>query len=263
MSLRRALIPAALTLGLAACATPTLRPLPTDDPRPAALLERWSASVAGRRALRGVARLAVDAQRPGAEPLRLRSKQRLVLERPGRLRVEVQGFLGTTLAVLTIDEQRYAWLQTEDRHFESGAAYPGLLRDVIGLDLATRDAIDLILGDPGAGHPLRVAAAFELGDGIVRVELARAEGERVRRSLDLDREARLRRWAVRDARGELRWEARFDDYVAVAGSPVAHRVLLELPSASAVLALSGVELNPALDPDIFRLDPVVSAAEGG
>jgi outer membrane biogenesis lipoprotein LolB len=263
VSPRRALLPLAAAVGLAACTTPTLRPLPADDPRPAALLERWSASVADRRALRGIARLAVDATRPDGEPLRLRSKQRVVLARPDRLRVEVQGFLGTTLAVLTVDQQRYALLQTEDRHFESGEAYPGLLRDVVGLDLATRDAVDLILGDPGGGRPLRVGSAFALGDDVTRVELAGADGQGGRRSLDLDSQARLRRWAVRDARGSLRWRATFDDYAPVAGSPVAHRVLLELPSASAVLALSAVELNPALDPDIFRLDPIVSAAEGG
>jgi outer membrane biogenesis lipoprotein LolB len=259
----RALLTAALALGLAACATPTGRPLAPDDPHPAALLERWSASVADRRALRGTARLSVDARRPDGEPLRLRSKQRLVLARPDRLRVEVQGFLGTTLAVLTVDAQRYALLQTEERHYESGRAYPGLLRDVVGLDLATGEAIDLILGDPGRGRPRRVGAAFALADGITRVELADADADGGRHSLDLDREARLRRFSLRDARGAVRWQARYADYAAVSGSPVAHRVELELPSASAVLALSGVELNPALDPDIFRLDPIATAAEGG
>lgn len=262
MSLRRAPLAAALAC-LAACATPTLRPLPADDPRPVRLLARWSASVAGRQALRGVARLAVDAQRPGGETLRLRSKQRLVLARPDRLRVEVQGFLGTTVAVLAIDEQRYALLQTDERRFESGEAYPELLRDVVGLDLSSADAIDLILGDPLAGRRPPVAAAFELGEGLTRVDLAPDPGEGARRSLDLDEEARLRRFSLRDASGGLRWEARYDEYAPIAGSPLAHRVLLELPSASAVLALSAVELNPPLSPDIFRLDPIAATGEGG
>ena len=263
MSLRRALLPSGLALGLLACATPTLRPLPADDPRPAVLLERWSAAVADRHALRGVVRLAVDAQRLGAAPLRLRSKQRVVMARPARLRVEVQGFLGTTLAVLAVDEGRYAFLETEGRRFESGAVYPTLLRDLVGLDLPAADAVDLVLGIPTAASDLQIRAAFDAGDGITRVELEAEGAVASRRTLDFDGEARLRRWATRSAEGEPLWEARVDAYAPVAGSPVAHRVRLELPTASAVLRLSGVELNPALEPGIFQLEPIASAAEGG
>lgn len=260
MKLRRALLASGPLLGLLACATPSLRPLPAGDPGPQALLQRWSASVADREALRGVARLSVDSQRVGAEPVHLRSKQRVVLARPGRLRVEVQGFLGATLAVLAVDEQRYAFLQTEDRRFQSGDVYPALLRDVVGLDLPAPTAVDLILGVPPPGGPLRIRAAFDVGDGITRIDL---EGAGTRRTVDLDADARLRRWVARDVGGEVLWEARFEEYAPVAGSSVAHRISLELRAARAVLALSGVELNPALDPDIFRLDSIGSAAEGG
>jgi outer membrane biogenesis lipoprotein LolB len=266
VSVRRALLSIATAFGLAACATPALRPLPAADPRPEALLARWSAEVEDRQALRGIAKLALDAERSQAGPLRLRSKQRLVVARPGRLRVEVQGFLGATLAVLAIDEGRYAFFQSEDRHYESGPVYPALLRDVVGLDLSPPDTVDVILGAPPVGADPRIRAAFDLGDGLTRIELV-AEGAEGRRTLDLDEDARLRRFLMRNDAGDPLWEARFDEYAPVAGTPVAHRVSLTLPAATAVLALSRVELNPSLDPDIFRLDPIAAprdaVEEGG
>ena len=266
MNALRALLPIGVAFGLLACATPTLRPLPAEDLRPAALLARWSAAVEDRRALRGLARLSLDAEHSQAGPLRLRSKQRVVLARPGRLRVEVQGFLGATLAVLAIDGGRYAFFQSEGRRYESGVVYPALLRDVVGLDLPPPDAVDVILGAPPLGADPHIRAAFDVGDGLVRLELVDG-GAGARRTLDLDAEARLRRFLMRSAGGDPLWEARFDEYAPVAGAPVAHRVSLTLPAASAVLALSAVELNPSLDPDIFRLDPIAgpgdAVEEGG
>src|SRR5258705_8032124 len=77
-----------LALALVALATGCVstipaRPLPADDPRPAALLAAWHAHSAGRAALQAVARLAVDAvgAGDGGRDLALRSKQRVWLPR--------------------------------------------------------------------------------------------------------------------------------------------------------------------------------------
>ena len=136
-------------LGLAllwvGCQAPPLRRLPEGDPRTQALLARFTSRVADRKALRSSARLSVDSERegPGGAPLRVRSKQRVVLARPARLRVEVLGLLGTTLAVLTVDDEEYAWFESESRHFESGPVHDALLWDVVRLDLTPAEAVEV------------------------------------------------------------------------------------------------------------------------
>lgn len=263
---------AAACLALAACGCQTmpLRPLPKGDPRPAARLARWTAEVAGRQALRGSARLAVDAPHGAADggALHVRSRQRVVLARPARMRVEVQGLLGTTLAVLTVDDTRYAWFEAGSRHFESGPVRDGLLWDLVRLDLTPAEAVDVILGARELSGGLPVTGAWDAGDGVVRIAFGRADGS-ARRSLDLDDHARLRRLAVVGDGVSPGWEARFDDYATVSGTPLAHRITVETDSGTrAVLSLADVELNPPLTPDIFTLqglapEGVVPEGEGG
>ncbi len=250
-------------LALAACRGPVLVPLPQEDPRPGALVAAWSARAEAREALRGAAWLAVDSEAQGsAAPLRLRSRQTLVLERPGRVRIEVQGMLGTTLAVLAIDGDEYALFETQTRHFEGGPLPADLLWRVTGLALRPEDVVEVVLGAPRLAAPLAVRAAFAVPDGGVRVELADAAGRR--RLLRFDAQDLLRELEVREPDGAT-WTAHFDDYAPVAGDSLAHRVSIETRSARAVLKLRDVELNPLLSADMFRLDePLLrSGAEGG
>ncbi|MGH0032875.1 MAG: hypothetical protein ACQGVC_24040 [Myxococcota bacterium] len=263
--MKRGLAWAALGL-LLGCATPgppgTPPPLPADDPRPAERLARWSAGQDERRALRATARLAVD-----AEPdLRVRSKQRVVLARPARLRVEVQGLLGATVAVLAVDDAEYAFFDSADHRFESGPVHDDLLWNVVRLDLAPAEAVGLLLGAPALPAGLRVLAAHPAGDGRIGVVLGTGEGRRSR-ILDLDEQARLVRFELFEA-GAPRWVAELSDYADVGGVPLAHRVTVETrDGARAVVTLSGVELNPPLSADIFRIDGLRPAAgatgEGG
>jgi hypothetical protein len=225
--------------------------------------------VAEREALRGVARLSVDAEAagPDGEVLRVRSKQRIALARPARLRVEVQGLLGTTLAVLAVDGRDYAFFESESRRFESGPVHDFLLWEIVRLDLSPLQAVEVILGAPHLAPDHAVIGAFDVGGGVTRLWLGRERAQRSQ-ALDLDAEARLLRFAQWEERDEPAWVARFEDYAPVAGAAFAHRVTLEMRSgARAVLSLSDVELNPKLSPDIFRLDriaPVAApAGEGG
>jgi hypothetical protein len=252
----------ALLVALAGCRAPALRvPLAADDPRPAALLEAWQQSTAGRRGLRGSARLAVD----GAA-VQVRSKQTLVVERPSRLRIEVLGLLSQTLAVLVTDGRRYELFRAQDRSFESGEVRPGLLWEVAHLDLSPEDAIDLVLGAPRIGAGLAPLRAFESGQGEIAVELGDAAGQ-LRERRVFDRDGRLRRLERLAAEGEGAWSARFDAYAPVAGTPLAHAIRLEMeaPATRAELELLRIELNPELPADIFQLRPAapVGRPEGG
>jgi hypothetical protein len=261
---------AALALAVSACqSVPPLRELPAGDPRPGALLARWSASVKDREALRGIARLSVDAGSGGeaGAPLRVRSKQRIALARPAQLRVEVQGLLGTTLAVLAVDGSEYAFFESEGRHFEAGPVHDFLLWEIVRLELSPAQAVEVILGAPLVSPGAPVTGAFDVGGGVTRIRVG-ADREPGTRMFDLDAEARLVRFAHWEAGDAPAWVAHFEDYAPVAGAAFAHRVTLETQSgARAVVSLSDVELNPPLAPDIFRLDrfaPVAApAGEGG
>jgi outer membrane biogenesis lipoprotein LolB len=253
----------AALLALGACRAPAPVPLAPDDPRPAAWVSAWSQRAAQRQALRAEARLAVDAEATGgADPVHVRSRQFLVMARPAKLRIEVQGMLGTTLAVLAIDDDVYALFETESRRFEQGPVPADLLWRVARLPLSAQEVVEVVLGAPDLARGEPVRAAWALSDGGLRVDLAGDAGPA--RLLRFDAEGQLRELSARGADG-AGWTARFDDYAPVAGEPLAHRVSIETLHANAVLQLRDVELNPALSADIFRLDGSLarSGAEGG
>lgn len=253
----RAALFVALLLAAAGCRSAATRlPLPADDPRPRALLQDWQESVDARHALRGSARLAVD-----GEGLAVRSRQILVVERPSRLRVEVQGLLSQTLAVLVTDGPRYQLFRAEDRSIESGEVHAGLLWQVASLDLTPEEAIDLVLGAPRLDASLAPLRAYASGDDEISVELGDAAGV-VRERRAFDAQGRLREVERLDGEGAPAWSARFDAYQPVGSVPFAHAIRVEAArrSARVELELSGVELNPVLPADIFRLQP---AGSGG
>lgn len=258
--------PAALLASVllaAGCRTPVrLLPLPPDDPRPKALLEEWAETARQRRALRGLARLAVDGQ--GGE-VAVRSRQLLVAERPARLRVEVLDFLDRTVAVLVTDGERFEFFRADDRSLQTGEVHPGLLWEVAHLALPPEQAVALLLGAPGVDPDLAVAGARRSGEGEIQIDLADAAG-RVRQRVAFDAEARLRWLEVREIDGGVAWRAHFDDYAAVGASPFAHTVSLDLvrERTRAEISLRGVELNPRLGSEIFQLRiPGLEVPDGG
>jgi hypothetical protein len=258
---RRAALLVVLLAAAAGCrSVPTELALAADDPRPAALLRAWEQQAASRRALRGRAHLAVD-----GDALQVRAKQILVLERPSRLRVEVQGLLSQTLAVLVTDGPRYELFRAETASFESGDVHPGLLWQVAHLALTPEEAIDLVLGAPRVDASLAPLRAFASGAGEVTVELGDAAGRGLERRA-FDGAGQLRRLDRLAGDGSVAWSARFDRYQPVAGVPFAHQIQLDVaqPPTRAELELSSVELNPVLPADIFRLRPGgPPAGEGG
>ena len=244
---------------------PTYAALPTEDPRPARLLAAWNQSAEVRQAMRARARIAVD----GADgAIRLRGRQRVVLERPARLRVEILGLLGQTAAVLVTDGDRYELLRAGDRSYESGEVHPALLWQQVWIALTPEEAVDVLLGVPAPDPSLVTPAAWADAAGQVRLELRDGDGN-LRRRVVFDAEGRLLRLEVFEIGGQRRWQATFDDYKPVDGTPFAHRVVLDVNAGGthAELELHDVELNPPLQPDIFRLRaPAVSGSvpgEGG
>ncbi|MDH3211865.1 MAG: outer membrane lipoprotein-sorting protein [Myxococcales bacterium] len=246
---RAAALVAWLLLASACRSVVPAAPLPPDDPRPDAFLARWADLAEQRRALRGIARVAVD-----ADAVQFRGKQVLVVERPARLRVEILGFLGQTLAVLVTDGDRFELFRAGDGGFESGAVHPGLLWEVAHLALTPEQAVDLLLGVPMPGAALRVIGAERAAGGGIRIDLADAGGA-VRRRVVFDAEARLRDVEAREADGREIWRARFDDYELVGGAPFAHKISIDVRAGNtrAEISFRDVEINPELPDGVFVL----------
>jgi len=257
---RRAACLALLLLAASGCRSAATRlPLPEGDPRPQAMLRAWQESADARHALRGNARLAVD-----GEGLAVRARQILVVERPSRLRVEVQGLLSQTIAVLVTDGPRYQLFRAEDGSLESGEVRPDLLWQVASLDLTPEQAIELVLGAPRLDASLAPVRASQTADGEISIELGDAAG-RVWERRSFDVQGLLRGVERLGDDGEPIWSARFDQYQPLGSVPFAHAIRVEAArrSARAELVLSGVELNPVLPADIFRLQPAGSGPRAG
>lgn len=230
---------------------PAVAPLPSDDPRPAALLEALLRKSSEVRAVRGTARVSIEGRRGGSF-----AKQVVLIERPARLRVEVIGLLNQRVAVLATDGEQYQLYRAENGAVESGAVRPSVLLEVAGLPLPPGEAVSLLLGgprpDPDGWRPGPAAA---LADGGMRVELAGPARE-VRRSFEFDAESNLRRYQIHAPDGELLLEVRYEDLRRVSERAFPHSVGLDFPAigTKAHVSWRSVELNPELPASLFRLE---------
>lgn len=226
--------------------------MPSDDPEVVLRLSGWADATRNRDALRGHARLAVDS---ADGQTRVRSKQIVVLRRPAQLRVEVMGFLNQSIAVVTTDGQHYAVFRAQPRSYRSGVVGPTLLWDEARISLTPGEAIELLLGVPAGDAAWQPAAAWRSADGRIRIDWVDSAGERVQ-SVVFDRDGNALDVERFETAGQSAWRARYDDFRDVNGVAFAHSIELSTGRGStrAEIRLSGIELNPELRDDIFRLD---------
>jgi hypothetical protein len=248
-----------LLLSACAAVSPT-RPLAPSDPRPQAFVDDLADLAEQRHSLRGVARVAVDSE---DGEVNIRANQRLVIERPGRLRVEVLGFLSATAAVLATDGERYEFFLAEDRSYQSGPVHPHLLWEVSRIALSPEEVIQLVLGAPLPEVEYQLGPALGTGDGQIEVMLTDPAGAHLR-TLVFDAKGLLRRVDV-FARGRVAWSATFDDYSGVGERFFAHTLFLDFVSArtTAEVHLRDVEINPSLPGDVFHLQLAPSEGPPG
>jgi hypothetical protein len=244
-----------LVLAVSACATAGRgrgRATFAVDPQQAqALLDRVQASGSERRALRGIASLSFDGTAGS-----VRSRQVIVVEVPSHLRIEVQGFLSQSVAVLVTDGEQFDLFRAEDRSRRSGPVYPGLLSEVAQIDLTPEEGVALVLGVPPEAGSLLLASGVGLDDGGVRLERVDTEGV-LRQRIDFDAQGRLARVEVYEPGERLLWSAEYRDHRDVGGIDFAHEIALWFPSSQTQLELvfKQVELNPTLPEGVFTLPP--------
>jgi hypothetical protein len=234
-------------------------PLPPGDARPAALLAAVAAESGSRHSLRGSVKLSLDG--PGGS---VRASQVVLVEQPSRLRVEVQGFLSQTVAVLVTDGDRFELFRAGVPRLETGVVYPGLLWEVAQVDLTPEEAVEVLLGAPRVPQGLVPTGAQRYPDGAIRVDLGDATGPS-QRVFEWGPDARLRRIEARTPGDSVLWQADFSRWERVGEAWFAHGVALHFPvsKTEVELAFGEVELNPELPSDAFVLrTPPVAAPRG-
>jgi hypothetical protein len=254
--------------GIAGCrATLPSVPLPPDDPLPNVLLSSLESRGQSIRSARGLLRLAVDAPN-----LHFRRPQRFAALRPASLRVETLGLFSQIAAILVTRGDRYQFFDATEAGLRQGPITPDLLWRVARIDLAPREAVELLLGTLRVDEDLVPVAARRLADDAVAFSLRERAGAVVS-ELEFDSLGRLRgfRQLAQRSGGRAQWHARFSEYRDVGGTAFAHRVELGFPRTEgrATIRFDEVELNPELPAELFvlRLEPApappVSATPAG
>jgi len=245
----------------AACRTPSPpRPMPELDA--SALVSAMLARADAAAGLRAHARISIDA--PGLDVSR---PQRLAVERPDSLRVEILGLFHQIAAVLVVRDGHYQLWESGTKEVQQGRVTSALLWRVARVALTPEEAVDLMLGSPGLVPWLDLGPARWQGDRFV-VERLGGGGILVER-LRFDADGRLRGFERFASTGELVWSATFDDHRPLMGGDgamrsFAHTVRLRFPleEARVDVEYGEVQLDPELSPSLFELAPARRREDG-
>lgn len=242
---RRLATIAALALAAGGC-RPRVPP-PDLSLDPAALLAQVQAAQARVRAVRGEARVAVDAQGQGGTV-----SQFVAAELPDRLHLETLDFFGNVAAVLVAADGRFSLYDARRKVLYRGEATPENLSRLVPLPLGAGELVRILCG----GAPLLDgrAAAAEPGAGHVALTLeagAWAQVLRVGAGAVVERS-----WRTVEGGGPGEYDLEFDGF-SPAGEgrfPSEVKLAAERPRVRLELRWREVEVNPSLEAALFRLD---------
>jgi hypothetical protein len=191
------------------------------------------------------------------------TRQAVLVQRPGEVRMDVLSPFGLALALGAQRDLLWAYSPSEQVRYE-GEASPQNLARFLGAPVSIGDLVDILMGLP----PARAAAG--------RPTLERDPDQQVVITVPFDGGTQ-RLWfdpvTLEVKRGEerrddtLTFTLAFDDYRE--GFPHALAVTSPLVGSSAQLAYDSVERNPSLDPTLFappstpRVLPLEAAATSG
>ncbi|HKC51267.1 MAG TPA: hypothetical protein VKF60_10780 [Myxococcota bacterium] len=229
-------------LSAAACATaggPPFRPIAGEEEALRARVEAVSAQAGARQGLRAVGKLHVKSPDGSASV-----REVVLVERPARLRLESLDMLGQAATLLVTDGERFAFF--DGKRLEDGAAEPEMLRRRLGLAFAPGEAVRALLIAPLQTEWPPSAILGRGGEREVRVPS---------QSLRFAPDGELAAIETLDERGGVRWLAEYAEWRDVPGGRYPFSLVLSFPETRmrAELELSEVELNPTLDPSLFRV----------
>jgi hypothetical protein len=224
------------------------QPVSLDDRALALGVAALANAASDRHTLVGRAQVSLD----GPE-LRFSRPQRMAVETPAKLRIEILGLFDQVAVILATDGRRYQ-LFKPGAEVQQGPVYPGLLWAVARVDLEPEEAVSLLLGTPWQrGARLESAGAFD--DRLLLALRSRVDGGR--RVFELDAERRLVRVRQRAADDVLLWEAVYGDYRPVGSRSFAHEIEIDFPQVDAHMEFhfESAELNRQLPASAFDLAP--------
>jgi hypothetical protein len=134
--------------------------LPIDDARAEFVLRNYLELVEARSALRGSARVLLE-----GPDFKLNRPQRILVERPARIRFEVIGLFDQLAAILATDGRRFDFYEASDGRVLRGRVTPALLWELAQIDLDIPEVVGLLLGAPRPSSGLARAAVWLQPDG--------------------------------------------------------------------------------------------------
>jgi hypothetical protein len=245
-----------LVLALAGCATLRHRPAPPASGVTAGqLLDGLAARRAATTTLRARARLK-------AGLAGLWTRQAVLVQRPGEVRMDVMSPFGLALAVGTQNDTLWAYQPSQQVRYE-GEASPLNLARFLGAPVSVGDLVDILLGVPPVRAATGPAVLSRGADGTLVVTVPFDGGTQV---LSFD-PATLDLQHGEERRGDaLALTVTFSDYQD--GFPHGLDVASPVVGSSARLAYDAVERNVPLDATAFsppsapRVLPLEAAATG-
>ena len=233
---------ACVCLVAAACASPggpPFRPLSGEDEAVRARVAALATEADSRQRLRAVGQLHVKSP-DGSGSVR----EVVLVERPARLRLESLNMLGQAATLLVTDGESFAFY--DGKRLENGTAEPEVLRRRLGLAFAPTEAVRALLAAPLSTEWPPLAILGRDGEREVRLPS---------QTLRFASGGELAAIETLDAEGEVRWLAEYAEWRDVPGGRYPFSLTLSFPATQlrAELELSEVELNPPLDPALFRV----------
>ncbi len=222
--------------------------VPLRDPRVVALAGALEATAEDRHSLVGAAHLSLTAR-----DLRFSRPQRIALQEPAHMRVEILGLFNQVAAILTTNGARYQLYEPGSADIQEGPVSAALLWQVARVDLEPAEAVSVLLGAPWQSGA-KLEAARELPDGTLLLAYRRAH-DGGRRVFEFAPPAYLTRVRERAADDSLVWEASYDDYRDLDGRAFAHSIEIDFPrvEANADFRFDSAELNRELPASAFEL----------
>jgi hypothetical protein len=132
------------------------------DARAELVWRQYLERASSRTALHGSARVTLE-----GTDFKLNRPQRILVERPARLRFEIIGLFDQVLAMLAVDGSTFGFYDIETAEVSRGHVTPSLLWDLARIDLGVPALVDFLLAAPTPSPGLaRIAFWLESDDQI-------------------------------------------------------------------------------------------------
>ncbi len=235
---------------LSACAT--LPMPPSAPPSPDALLYEVRLRRAFFQGLKGLAWVRVESPQS-----RIRVQEVLLVQRPGLLRMETLGPLGTPqLYVVTDGREVSIYHPGENRYFRGPYAAHSLPPPLaLPFRLKSEEIASFLLGIPPLMDPVQISVTRDLQEGLWILEMASA-GEEFQQTLWIHPQSfAILRGNVH--RPGISYEYTFSDFRTVNGLEFPHKLSLDAPSSETRIRVEygEMELNPSWGAKDFLLPP--------